>query len=189
MALLGISTESPGWVVWIFMPYFLYGLYRVFVQLACFPWAFRMRRILREYPWSILKDVPRGLKRHPEAGDDGMWFEFRNPRNPGEKVPLVFIRHHRSHWWLRRIGGPRTEPQLKAEIEPLWFSGDPRFMGVVAAPSRDGNAPVRLHVLYQRTAFGRTSAGPAWAADPEDVERARRAGAQASVPTPQAQKI
>ncbi|MEU0780188.1 hypothetical protein ABZ341_01260 [Streptomyces sp. NPDC006173] len=171
------------------MPYFLYGFYRVFVQLSYFPWAFRMRRIFKEYPWSIFTDIPRGLGKHPQASDDGMWFEFRNPDNLDEKVPLVFIKHQRSHWWMKRIGGPRTKAALKAEVEPVWFSGDPRFVGVVAAPSKDGCLPARLHVLYQHAAFGRSSVTPAWTVKVEDVERARCAGAQLSASIPQAQKL
>ena len=29
IVLLGISTYTPNWVVWVFMPYFFYGFYRV----------------------------------------------------------------------------------------------------------------------------------------------------------------
>ncbi|CAM5362181.1 hypothetical protein [Streptomyces purpurascens] len=177
IALIGISTYTPNWVVWIFMPYFLYGFYRFFNQLTYFPAALRMRRVLREYPWQLLEEMPSGLGKHPEARDDGMWFEFRNPAAPEEKIPLVFIKHQRSYWWLKRLDGPRTKPHRKAQIEPLWFAGDPRFLGVVAAAGRGGRAPKRLHLLYQRAVFDRRYAAETWGASPADVQRAGRSGA------------
>ncbi|GAA3087406.1 hypothetical protein ACFQ0X_19350 [Streptomyces rectiviolaceus] len=185
IALLGISTNTPDWVVWIFMPYFLYAPHRVYLQLkGYFPAAVRMQRVLSQYPWQVLADVPRGLGKHPEAPEDGMWFELLNPESPAEKIPLVFLAHGRQHWWMRRIGGPRTDPRLKAEIEPIWFAGDPRFLAVVAAPGRNAKAPKRLHLLYQRTAFNRRTDNAGWDASPAALERARRAGARLPDPVP-----
>lgn len=163
--------------VFVFLPFILYSFYRFFIQLTYFPWAFRMRRVLREYPWQLLKTVPSGLGKYPDARDDGMWFELRNPVDSAEKIPLVFIKHHRSHWWLKRLDGPRTKPHRRAQIEPLWFAGDPRFLAVVAAPGRGGTEPKRLHMLYQRSVFDSRSVPETWGASAADVERARRAGA------------
>ncbi|MFE9606975.1 hypothetical protein [Streptomyces sp. NPDC006012] len=185
VALLGISTYTPNWVVWIFMPYFLYGFYRFFNQLTYFRPAFRMRRILRTYPWQILEEVPSGLGKYSEARDDGMWFEFLNPADSDEKIPLVFIKHQRSYWWLRRLDGPRTTPERRAQIEPLWFAGDPRFLAVVAAPARSGKAPKRLHLLYQRPVFDRNCVPETWKASAADINRARRAGAAYTGDDPQ----
>jgi hypothetical protein len=164
--------------VFAFLPFILYSLYRSLIQLTYFPWALRMRRILREYPWQVLEGVPSGLGKYPGARDDGIWFEFRNPANPDEKIPLVFIKHQRQHWWLKRMDGPRTKPEQRAQIEPLWFAGDPRFLGVIAAPGRGGKAPKRLHVLYQRPVFDSRLVPESWGADTADIESARRAGAR-----------
>lgn len=177
ITLLGASMYTPNWVVWLFMPFFLYGFYRFCNQLTYFRWAYRMRRVLREYPWQSLEGVPSGLGKHPAAQDDGMWFEFRNPDDFEEKIPLVFLRHQRSYWWLRRMDGPRTKPERRAQIEPLWFAGDPRFLAVVAAPTRDGKAPKRLHLLYQRAVFDRGRTPQACDVGVVDSERACRAGA------------
>ncbi|WP_405772784.1 hypothetical protein [Streptomyces sp. NBC_01538] len=164
--------------VFIFLPFILYSLYRFVVQFTYFSWAFRMRRVLQTYPWQLLKSVPSGLGKYPDARDDGMWFEFRNPDNHEEKIPLVFIKHQRSYWWLKRLDGPRTKPHRRTQIEPLWFAGDPRFLAVVAASDRGGEAPKRLHMLYQRAAFDRRCTPEAWGATSVDIEQARRAGAQ-----------
>ncbi|WP_055702589.1 hypothetical protein [Streptomyces silaceus] len=178
IALLGISTRTPDWVVWVFMPYFIYGLYRAVVQVGYFPAGLRMRRILRTYPWQVLCGVPRGLAAHPAAQDDGIWIELPDPTDQEEKIPLVFTSHFRSYWWMRRIGGPRTKPELKAQLEPLWFAGDPRFLGVVAASRRGGEVPRRLRALQQPSALGKAPAGLSRDASPVDLERARNAGAR-----------
>ncbi|MEV7035220.1 hypothetical protein AB0N99_33955 [Streptomyces sp. NPDC093272] len=178
VALIGLSTYAPNWVVWICMPYFLYGFYRFFVQLTYFPVALRMRRVMREYPWQILEAVPSGLGKHSGARDDGIWFEFPSPSDPQERIPLVFLKHQRSYWWLRRMDGPRTNPARRAQIEPLWFAGDPRFLAVVAASGRGGTSPKRFHLLYQRSVFDRSCAPGSWAADQMAIEIAGRAGAR-----------
>lgn len=187
VALLAISTRSPNWVTWFFMPYFIYGLYRLIVQLTYFPMAFNMLRTLWEYPWQVLYNAPRGIGEHADAETSGVWIEFPNPaRSLGKKIPLTFVKHHRSFWWLRRIGGPRTKPELKRQLEPLLFAGDPRFLGVVAALSPNGR-PKRLHLLYQPSAFDENATRRAWAdAHFADFERARRAGARFAVAVPPA---
>jgi hypothetical protein len=185
VALLFVSTSTypSNWILWISIPYSLYGLYRLRVQFTYFPQAFRMRRVLRAYPWQFLEGVPSGLGKHSGARDDGMWFEFRNPADAEEKIPLVFIRPQRSYWWMRRLDGPRTRPRLRAQIEPLWFAGDPRFLAVVAAPGRGGRAPKRLHFLYQRPAIDIQCVPDSWGATPADLDRARRAGARVDTPS------
>ncbi|MER5970129.1 hypothetical protein ABT112_10415 [Streptomyces sp. NPDC002055] len=168
---------SPGFIPLV-VPFMMVAFYRAFVQLAYFPAAARMHRVLLNYPWQHLSAVPRGLGKHPDAQDDGMWFEISNPADPGRMIPLVFLKSTRSFWWIKRIGGPRTNPELKAQIEPLWFAGDPRYIAVVAASGRENKAPRRLHFLYQRAAFDRRIPPASWGASPDDLERARRAGAQ-----------
>lgn len=180
------AYSTPGWIMGVGAVLMLYVLYRILIQLKDnIPGALRMVRVLQQYPWQIVEGLPRGLGKHPEAQDDGMWFELRNPERMDERIPLVFIKHHRSRWWMKRIGGPRTDPSLKSQIEPLWFAGDPRFLAVVAAPGRNPKSPKRLHFLYQRPAFVKLVAPQSWDASPEDLERARRAGAR--VPNPVSQ--
>ncbi|MGW7606227.1 hypothetical protein ACWGKW_02890 [Streptomyces sp. NPDC054766] len=172
-----VVFTSQAYVL-VLTPFLLYSLYRAVTQVGYFSWAVRMRCILQQYPWQILKGVPRGLAKHPEATDEAAWFEFRDPDHLERKVPLVFIRHQRAHWWLKRIGNVKTKPALKAEIEPLWFAGDPRFLGVVAASSASADEPKRLHVLYQRPVFDSRRMLDVSGAESADVDRARRAGAR-----------
>ncbi|MGW1063581.1 hypothetical protein ACWD4F_03535 [Streptomyces aureus] len=168
---------SPGFTL-LFVPLLGYAAFRTVLQLAYVRPSLQIQRVLWEYPWQLLADVPRGRARHPSVEEDEMWLELENPEEPGERIPLLFLSTMRTFWWMRRIGTARTKPELKAEIEPLWFAGDPRFVAVVAASGRKGDAPRRLHLLYQRTATGRRGIEPTDRnASPAALERARRCGA------------
>ncbi|MEW2447594.1 hypothetical protein AB0896_08550 [Streptomyces parvulus] len=176
VALLGISTYTPNWVVWVFMPYFIYGPYRVVTHLKYFPAAFLMLRILRTYPWQVVRDAPHGLTKRPEVmGRQYGWFEFSNPAKRDQTLPLVFPRHLRMEWWARRMA-PRAGARLKADIATVWFAGDPRFIGVIAAPGRKGMAPRRMHVVEQRIDARSGWRFADWGATHDDIERGRRVG-------------
>lgn len=176
LLLLAISTYTPQWVVWIMMPCFLYGLYRVAAQCKILLAGFLMPRILRTYPWQIVRDAPRGLAdRHEVVNSQFGWFEFPNPGRKDHWLPLVFPTHLGTRWWAKRMA-PRAKPRLQAQIETLWFAGDPRFIGIVAAPNRNGAAPRRLHVLEQRVGERSGQRFTDWCATSEDIERGRRAG-------------
>ncbi|MEV0934185.1 hypothetical protein ACIBMX_42355 [Streptomyces phaeochromogenes] len=180
-----VSFLSPGFTP-LFVPLLGYATYRAVLQLAYFRPSTTIQRVLRQYPWQFLMDVPRGRNKHPQVQEDEMWFEIPNPEKPEEQIPLLFLANMRTFWWMRRFGTSRTKPELKAQIEPLWFAGDPRFVAVVAASGRGGEAPKRLHLLYQRTATGRRGIAPTdWNASPAALERARRAGAHVPDPSPQ----
>lgn len=177
-----VSFLSPVYFV-LFIPLMLYATYRAVLQIGYFPWSINIKRVLQQYPWQLLHDVPRGRTKHPRADEDELWYEIPNPDKPEEGVPLLFLANMRVLWWVRRFGTNKTKPELKGQIEPLWFAGDPRFYAVVAAPGRGGNAPRRLHFLYQRSARWDTRVPTVdWNADPVALDRARRAGAR--VPEP-----
>ncbi len=179
VASLGVLVTflSPGFTI-LFIPLLGYAAFRAVLQLAYLGPSIQIQRVLWQYPWQFLTDVPRGRNKHPGLQDDAMWFELPNPEDPEERIPLPFLSTMRTFWWMRRFGTTRTKPELKAQIEPLWFAGDPRFVAVVAATGRGGKGPKRLHLLYQRAAAGRRGADPVhWDACPAALERARRAGA------------
>lgn len=172
-----VSFLTPGYT-YLFLPVLLYSTFRAVLQLAYFRPSFQIKRVLGQYPWQFLTDVPRGRNKHPQVEYDEMWYEFPNPEKPEEQIPLLFFMNMRTFWWMRRFGTSKTKPELKAQIEPLWFAGDPRFIAVIAATSRRSKSPRRLHLLYQRTATGRRGIEPTdWNASPAALDRARRAGA------------
>lgn len=176
IALLGISI-GRDWVLWIFIPYSIYGSWRLFVQVfGYFPIAMRKLRILRTYPWQVLRGVPNGLTDYPEIlGDQHGWFEFPNPADRQQQLPLVISNHLRVGWWHRRMA-PRAKPHLKARIETVWFAGDPRMLGIIAAPAPSGRTPGHFKILRQRLARADRALTTEWGATDEDVERGRRAG-------------
>lgn len=150
VALLGVSVYSADWLIWVFLPYFVYGPYRALTQLRYFPAALSMLRILRSHRWQIAHRVPYGLTDRPEVPSRHYgWFELPNPACPDQWLPMVFTRHLRLDWWCRRMA-PRAKPRLKSQIEEIWFAGDVRHMGVIAVPTRKGTCPRRLHVIEQR---------------------------------------
>ncbi|MFG2683022.1 hypothetical protein [Streptomyces sp. NPDC048392] len=169
--LLGISVYSADWLVWVFLPYFIYGPYRVLTQLQYFPAALSILRILRTYRWQLLRGVPHGLSNRPEiASRHYGWFEFPNPAVPSQWLPMVFARHLRLEWWSRRMA-PRAKPHLKAQIEEIWFAGDARFVGVIAAPARRRKSPRRMHVIEQRMNAQTDERLNGWGAGPDDIVR------------------
>ncbi|MGW5737429.1 MULTISPECIES: hypothetical protein [Streptomyces] len=170
-----VGFFSPGFAV-LFVPLLAYSAYRAVLQVSYFPLAFRMRRILRTYPWQVLRRVPYGLTKHPDVqGRQYGWFALPNPARPEQRLPLVFGQHMRTEWWSRRMA-PRAKPGKKAQIDVMWFAGDPRFVGLIAAPTSHGVAPRRMHVLRQQTGLEEGRRFSDWGATPEDIERGRRVG-------------
>ncbi|MCX5283652.1 hypothetical protein [Streptomyces sp. NBC_00198] len=177
-----VSFLSPVYS-FLFIPALIYSAFRAVLQLAYIRPSLYIRRVLQQYPWQLLTGVPRGRNKHPAVQEDEMWLELPNPERPDERIPLLFLSGMRTFWWMRRFGTARTKPELKAQIEPLWFAGDPRFIAVIAAGSRSGTAPRRLHLLYQLTATGRRGVAPIdWDAGPAALDRARRSGAHVPAP-------
>jgi hypothetical protein len=178
VALLAVLVVflSPGYTI-LFVPFLLYSFYRAFLQLFLLPAGLRMKRVLQEYPWRQFGDAPHGLADRPDiVGRQFGWFEFPNPSRPEERLPMVFPRHWGVGWWHRRMA-PRATPELKAQIGVVWLAGDPRFIGVIAAPTSDASTPRRFRFLNQQTGSegGRPSVEE-WGATSEDIARGRRVG-------------
>lgn len=177
-----ILLLPTGFVPLLIFP-MVYGGYRALIALAFFLVYVRMRRILQTYPWR-LDSASYGLSQHPESPHRDKWIEFANPERAGEQVPLHFLTHYRVNWWGRRMA-PRAKPELKAQLDPIWFAGDPRFFGVIAVssgpPSKTADLkPRRLHLLTQPNAFFAPADHNSWEASAQDVARAREAGARSA---------
>ncbi|WP_405535543.1 hypothetical protein OG787_15895 [Streptomyces sp. NBC_00075] len=177
-ALLAVLSVflGPGYAV-VVAPFLVYSFYRAFLQIFVIAAVFRMRRVLRVYPWQLSHQPPHGLANRTDVvGKQFGWFEFSNPARPEERLPMVFARHWGVGWWSRRMA-PRATPELKAQIDVVWFAGDPRFIGVLAAPTSEGSMPRRFRFLHQQTGSdGGRRTVTEWGATAEDVERGRRAG-------------
>ncbi|WP_407565312.1 hypothetical protein [Streptomyces sp. 184] len=174
--LLLILLLPTGFVPLLIFP-MVYGGYRALIA-AAFIFAYvRIRRILRAYPWR-LDNAPYSLSQHPESPHKQQWIEFPNPERPEERIPLHFLAHFRMGWWQKRMA-PRAKPELKAQLDPIWFAGDPRFFGVIAVSRRRDSAkelkPARLHLLRQSPAHR------PWHASAKDVARAQQAGGKGMV--------
>ncbi|MFJ6070323.1 hypothetical protein ACIQFU_05660 [Streptomyces sp. NPDC093065] len=181
--LFGVSVYSADWIVWVFLPYFIYAPYRALTQLRYFPAALSMLRVLRTSRWQLMRGVPYGLTDRPDVAVRHYgWFEFPNPADPEQWLPMVFTRHLRLEWWSRRMA-PRAKPHLKAQIEDIWFAGDSRFIGVVAASSRGAKAPRRMHVIEQHMNFPHYGKRPnGWEVGPDGISRGRRAAGDSIAP-------
>ncbi|MFM9636921.1 hypothetical protein [Streptomyces turgidiscabies] len=176
-ALLAVLSVflGPGYVV-VVVPFLVYSFYRAFLQFFVIAAVFWMRRVLRVYPWQLSHQPSHGLTNRAEVvGRQFGWFEFPNPAQPEEQLPMVFATHWGVGWWSRRMA-PRATPELKAQIGSVWLAGDPRFIGVLAAPTSDGSMPRRFRFLHQQTGSDGGRSVADWGATAEDVERGRRAG-------------
>ncbi|MFJ6741358.1 hypothetical protein ACIQOU_20995 [Streptomyces sp. NPDC091279] len=174
--LVVFMPEGYGYSI-LFAPFLIYSFYRAYIQLFYIAVVWRTRRVLRVYPWHLFTDSPNGLgDRTDVVGQQCGWFEFPNPARPEEQLPMVFPSHWAVGWWHRRMA-PRTKAVIKAQIRVVWLAGDPRFIGVIAAPTSNGTAPRRFRFLTQQMekTEGYQSVTD-WGATAEDIERGRRAG-------------
>lgn len=171
-----VRFMSSGFTV-LFVPLLIYAFYRAFIQAFSVPLALRAGRILREYPWVIFESTSYGLSKRAEVvGRQCGWFEFLNPARSGQRLVMVFPDHRQVGWWHRRMA-PRANVDLKAQIDTVWFAGDPRLVGLIAAPTASGVAPRRMRILHQQMG---SEGGPRslaeWGVTADDIERGRRVG-------------
>ncbi|MER7477024.1 hypothetical protein ABTX60_05090 [Streptomyces sp. NPDC126510] len=176
VGLLAWYVSSPTWTLWLFFAPMLYAFYRTCLQPAYILWALRARRLLRVYPWQIHMNPESGIGKIPDAGPADVWLKFPDPDRPNETVGMVMRSHLRAVFWARRLG-PGVKPAKAAQVEEIWFAGDPRFAGVIAAPG-----PRRLYVICQRLSYRGIAPGVE-GASLQAVEHARRAGVRVEGPS------
>ncbi|MEV0847342.1 hypothetical protein AB0J21_15985 [Streptomyces sp. NPDC049954] len=176
----------PTWMALIIALTMGYCGYRLLVQGVCVRDVLRIAQVLRTCPWHILYDVPRDGNERPDQGGSSMgWFEFPDPTGGSDLVPVVFSSHYRTQWWLRRLV-PKPTPEQRADITPLWFSGNPWLAGVIAGPGRK-DTPRRLHLVRHlpKNEQDKKAVVPPWfplVRALEQAESARRAQAPGHAP-------
>ncbi|MBZ4020010.1 hypothetical protein CCS38_30585 [Streptomyces purpurogeneiscleroticus] len=113
-------------------------IYGAYVQVGLFRRVFRLRRVLRTYPWQVFEG---GLPHSVGKGGSGLgsrpWFKIPDPDDPGSEVSVSLDANRRTRWWLKRMS-PQAGPEAKGDIRTLWFAGDPRFRGILAVPGKRG---------------------------------------------------
>ncbi|MFF0724645.1 hypothetical protein [Streptomyces sp. NPDC004134] len=156
-----------------------YGAYRAKIQPARILANVRIRRVLRAYPW-ILDDIPYSFPTLPGGTPTKLCLTIPHPAQPGETFLMYQHLRDLPTWWTRRMG-PRAKPELKAQLKPIWFVGDPRFFGVIAV-TKPGSAPEtpapkRMHLIVQVGETKQTAPIDvnSWRASPEDLAHARQA--------------
>ncbi|MEU6067333.1 hypothetical protein ABZ864_23280 [Streptomyces sp. NPDC047082] len=157
------------WSMWFLLPIAMYALYRTFLQREYIASAVQARRILRVYPWQVLRTPESGIGQIPGAKLGDVWLAFPDPDRPERDVPIILHGHAGSVWWRRRLGRGYDNEKTR-QVAEVWFAGDPRFAGVIAVPG-----PRRLFPLLPFAA-PQSCAGGEKQASPEAVKRARRAG-------------
>jgi hypothetical protein len=156
-----------------------YGAYRAKIQPTQILSNIRIRRILRAYPWR-LDDIPYSFPQPPEGTPTDLCLTIPHPAQPGETILMYQHLRYLPTWWTRRMG-PRAKPELKAQLKPIWFAGDPRFFGVIAVTKPGSTpkipAPKRMHLIVQVGETKQTAPIDvnSWQASPEDLAHARQA--------------
>jgi hypothetical protein len=118
--------------MWFMLPNALYALYCAFLQREYIASAARTRRILKMYPWHTHKRPESGIGQIPGAKLGDVWLTLPDPDQPDHAVRVIVYGHARSGWWRRRLGRG-YESEKTAHVAEVWFAGDPRFAGVIAA--------------------------------------------------------
>ncbi len=172
---VGVAVlPGPGWVSAILIVlFFIAGVYGVCRQVYGVRRALRVRRVLRTYSWQVYEwGLPHSFGRRNSGLGGRPWFKLPDPENPGSSVPVYLDVNRRNRWWLERMA-PQAGREAKADIQRLWFAGDPRFRGVLAVPG--GRGPRRM-LEVPAGAGSRSRVAPPGNASPEALTRALEAG-------------
>ncbi|GGT22700.1 hypothetical protein [Streptomyces griseoviridis] len=152
---------TPVWTLWIWMPVLFVLIHIALQALVLVLTVNRLRRVLKVYPWQSCPGAASIAKNGTTR------FTLADPEAPDRRITLKW-----GDWlgsgvtfWVREVkaGG----------VGEIWFAGDPRFLGVVAAPG-----PRRLLSVAQKEAVDDRTAARRRGVSPEARERARAAGAR-----------
>ncbi|MFI9026196.1 hypothetical protein [Streptomyces sp. NPDC053560] len=144
-------------------------IYGLCIQVGLLKEVFRLRRILRAYPWQVYESgLPHSAGARSAHGGRA-WVKVPSPDTPNSWVRCHVDRTRRSRWWLERMPSDAGR-EAKAEIRTVWVVGDPRFRAILAVPGKRG--PRRMLELPAGESRGEGLAS----ASPVALTRAAKAG-------------
>lgn len=126
---------TPSWLLVLWMPMLCVGIWYALLAVIAAASLTRTLRVLRVYPWQV------GIAEARPKKNGSTQFVVPDPERPEKTVSLRYggLIGTKGHFWVRAVkSGRATE---------AWFAGDPRYLGVVAAPG-----PRRLLWVAQREA-------------------------------------
>ncbi|MEV5593876.1 hypothetical protein [Streptomyces sp. NPDC052496] len=152
---------TPVWLLVLWIPVLCVGIWYAMLSVISTLSLMRTRRVLRVYPWQA------GIARAEPKKNGSTRFVVPDPERAEKSVSLGHggLIGTRGHFWLREVKSGR--------ITDVWFAGDPRYLGVVAAPG-----PRRLLWVAQREATDPRMSPRKKGVSPAARARARAAGAR-----------
>ncbi|MPY60229.1 hypothetical protein [Streptomyces spongiae] len=134
-----VNLPTPTWVsVILIVLLVIAGIIGICRQAPLVRRAFRLRRILRTYPWEVHeRGLPHAYSQRHSAHRGRPWFQFPDPDAPESWVMVYLDQDRHTRWWVERMS-PQAGPEAKADIRTLWFVGDPRFCAILAVPGKRG---------------------------------------------------
>ncbi|NGN70218.1 hypothetical protein G5C51_40835, partial [Streptomyces sp. A7024] len=134
---------TPGWAAVLAPVMSLCAVYGSFALRRRMVLTSRMRSLLKMYPWRAY-----GGPDVAASGGVGFVFPDPGPAGGGRRIAVELPDVPGVVWWLERLD-PSAPSDLRAELEDLWYAGDPRYAGVIALPG-----PYRPTNLFQPGSYG-----------------------------------
>ncbi|MFH8404362.1 hypothetical protein ACH4FX_06245 [Streptomyces sp. NPDC018019] len=152
---------TPAWLLVLWLPVLCVGMWYALLAVIAAASLTGTRRVLRVYPWQV------GIAEAKPEKNGSTQFVVPDPERPEKTVSLGYggLIGTRGHFWVRAVKSGR--------VTEAWFAGDPRYLGVVAAPG-----PRHLLGVAQREATDARMSPRKKGVSPEARAPARAAGAR-----------
>ncbi|WP_420000666.1 hypothetical protein [Streptomyces boninensis] len=144
-----MPRSTPGWAAVLAPMVSLCAVYGSFALRRRMVLTSRMRSLLKMYPW-------RPYRGEDIAASCGTGFAFPDPAphggGDGGRITVELSDVPGAIWWLERLdpSAPADlRADLRAELDDLWYAGDPRYAGVIALPG-----PYHPTNLFQPGSYG-----------------------------------
>ncbi|GCD44217.1 hypothetical protein GKJPGBOP_03909 [Streptomyces paromomycinus] len=122
LAWLFAVVMTPAWLLVLWLPVLCVGIWYTLLAVIATTSLARTRRVLRVYPWQV------GVAEAKPKENGSTRFVVSDPERPEKTVSLGHggLIGTRGHFWVRAV--------KSGHVTETWFAGDPRYLGVVAAP-------------------------------------------------------